>query len=114
MWQVGNIISGDYQILHVLGGPGKSGMGIVYVCYNQKSRFPVAVKTLQDKYLQDISAINRFKWEAEAWVRLGKHQNIVQAYFVEIIEDRPRTSLGGLKPREFVENTAEILTAIGL
>jgi len=29
-------------------------------------------------------------------------------------EDRPHTSLGGLTPREYVENIAKTLTAVGL
>jgi eukaryotic-like serine/threonine-protein kinase len=89
MWQVGDIISDDYQILHVLGGPGKSGMGIVYVCYNRKSRLPVAVKTFQDQYFRDNSARERFRWEAEAWIKLEQHHNIVRAFFVNNIEGRP-------------------------
>jgi len=33
--------------------------------------------------------VDRFKWEAETWVRLEKHYNIVQAKYVLMIEGRP-------------------------
>jgi len=88
-WQVGDRIADQYEIHHILGGPGRSGMGIVYVCYDHGHRRAIAIKTLQDQFLQDRAAINRFKWEAEAWVRLEKHCNIVRAEFVHVMEGRP-------------------------
>jgi len=88
-WQVGDKIENRYEIHHILGGPGKSGMGIVYICYDHEISDPVAIKTFQDKYLTDLAAIKRFKWEAATWVRLEKHYNIVQAEYVKVIEGRP-------------------------
>jgi serine/threonine protein kinase len=88
-WQVGDKVKDRYEIHQILGGPGKSGMGIVYVCYDHKAREPVAIKTLQDQYLREQASIERFKWEAETWVRLEKHYNIVQAEYVQVIEGRP-------------------------
>jgi len=88
-WQVGDRIENRYEIHHILGGLGKSGMGIVYVCYDHQFNEPVALKTFQDKYLQDRASIDHFKWEAETWVRLEKHYNIVQAKYVQEIEGRP-------------------------
>jgi tetratricopeptide (TPR) repeat protein/acyl carrier protein len=88
-WQVGFKLENRYEIRQVLGGPGNSGMGIVYVCYDHEDRVPVAIKTLQDKFLCNQNMVNRFKWEAEAWVRLEKHFNIVQAFYVKEIEGRP-------------------------
>jgi len=88
-WQVGDKIENRYEIYHILGGPGKSGMGIVYICYDHEFKVPVALKTFQDKYFRERAAIDRFKWEAEAWVRLEKHYNIVQARYVDEIGGRP-------------------------
>ena len=88
-WQVGDRIENRYEIYHILGGPGKSGMGIVYICYDHESKTSVALKTFQDKYLRERAAIDRFKWEAEAWVRLEKHYNIVQAKYVDEILGKP-------------------------
>ena len=83
--QVGDRIQNRYEIRDIKYG----GMGIVYICYDHKSGEPVAIKTFQDKFLQDRATISRFKWEAEAWVRLEKHYNIVQAMYVDEIEGRP-------------------------
>jgi serine/threonine protein kinase len=66
-------------------------MGIIYVCYDHESKEPrvLALKTIQDKYFQHPAAANRFKREAETWVRLGKHPNIVQASVVLEIDRQP-------------------------
>jgi serine/threonine protein kinase len=88
-WQIGDRIQNRYEIHRILGGPGKSGMGIVYICYDHEYKVPVAMKTFQDRFLQDRASIDRFKLEAEVWVRLEKHHNIVQAKYVNEIEGRP-------------------------
>ncbi|HEX9916822.1 MAG TPA: serine/threonine-protein kinase [candidate division Zixibacteria bacterium] len=88
-WHVGDRIDNRYQIYRILGGPGKSGMGIVYVCYDHRDMVPVAIKTLQDQFLRDHNLIERFKREAETWVRIEKHYNIVQANYVQEIDGRP-------------------------
>ncbi|MFC2069980.1 tetratricopeptide repeat protein [Chloroflexota bacterium] len=83
MWKVGQKILGKFEILDIKGGPGKSGMGIVYECYDHDSKGIYALKTYQDRYSKSTEFINLFKNEAEIWVRLGNHQNIVRAYFIE-------------------------------
>jgi len=88
-WQVGDRILNRYKIYDVKGGPGRSGMGSVYICYDHESKRAMAIKTLQDRFLQDRASIDRFKWEAEAWVRLEKHYNIVQAWYVDEVGGRP-------------------------
>ena len=88
-WQIGNKIRNRYEIFHILGGPGRSGMGTVYVCYDHEFKKVVAIKTLQDKFLSNRVAVERFKWEAETWVRLEKHRNIVRAEYVGEIDYRP-------------------------
>jgi serine/threonine protein kinase len=88
-WQVGDRVRGRYQVLKILGGPGKSGMGTIYVCYDDEFGEPVAIKTLQEKFLKNKNAVDRFRWEAETWIRLGKHRNIVQALYVDQVNSRP-------------------------
>ena len=84
-WQVGMMIDGRYEIRDIKMG----GMGVVYLCYDPKNIMPVAIKTFQDKYLKDKDSVDRFIYEANAWVDLEKHKNIVRAYYVENIEYRP-------------------------
>lgn len=81
----GELIGNRYRVHNVK----KGGMGQVYLCYDVKSRRPVALKFLQTRFVGDKTLVARFMWEAETWIRLGKHINIVQAYYVDKIEERP-------------------------
>jgi len=84
-WRVGEKIEGRYEIHDIK----KGGMGIVFLCYDHEFKSPVAIKTFQDKYLTDKDSIDRFMWEAETWVKLEKHKNIVRADYVKNISGRP-------------------------
>ena len=64
-WRVGDKILDQYQIKFIK----KGGMGIVFLCYNHVSKAPIAIKTFQDKFLKDATSVERFKVEAETWVR---------------------------------------------
>lgn len=55
----------------------EGGMGIVYVCQGDMGL--IAIKTLRPEISRHPQAEARFIREAEAWIRLGKHQNIVEA-----------------------------------
>jgi len=92
-WVIGDDIDYSHRILQILGGPGKSGMGIVYICYcecnDDLEEETVAIKTLQNRFHEDRALIERFKWEAETWVKLGKHHNIVEAKRVKIHGEKP-------------------------
>jgi len=87
-WHVGDKISGRYEIHQVLGGEGKTGMGIVYVCYDHEHETPYVLKTFQDKFLKDASVRNLFEQEALTWIKLEKYPYIVRAHWVEKIEGR--------------------------
>jgi serine/threonine protein kinase len=89
-YEVGENIGDRYKILEVLGGPGISGMGTVYVCRDQREAgVIVALKTLQERFLSDQAAVDGFKREAEVWIGLGRHHNIVNAMGVALIQRRP-------------------------
>ncbi len=84
-WETGAIVQRRYEISEIEMG----GMGIVYLCYDHLNKKPIAIKTFHDEYIQDRAAIERFKLEADTWISLEKHRNIVQAYWVKITNDRP-------------------------
>lgn len=83
--QKGDILVGEFKILNVFGGKGKSGMGVVYLVESRHYPVPFVLKTFQSN---DQSSINRFEQEARAWVNIGIHNNIVQAIFVDKINDQ--------------------------
>jgi serine/threonine protein kinase len=87
-WQIGDRIGGIYEIREILGGQGKSGMGIVYICYYKWHQKLYAVKTYQDQFITNQSIVQDFFDEANLWMELGKHPNIVQANWVHTFDGR--------------------------
>lgn len=59
-------------------------MAVVYFCLDlAQDGFPIALKTFRPEYLPDRANRDRFLREAQIWVDLGFHPNIVQAYRTE-------------------------------
>lgn len=71
----------------------KGGMGIVYLAHNVDNNVLTgdrsALKTFQDWCFSSPESVQRFMREAEVWVKLGFHRNIVKAISVLRIEDKP-------------------------
>jgi len=84
-WQVGDKIANRYEIYQILSG----GMGIVYVCYDHEFNEKVALKTFKDVYLSIPDVTDYFRKEAEIWIRLGSHENITIAKFIDFIDGKP-------------------------
>lgn len=84
-WQIGYKIENRYEIHDIKQG----GFGIVYICYDHEFKYPVAIKTFQEKFLSSQKAIDDFTNEAITWTKLDKHKNIVKAYYVKNIEGQP-------------------------
>jgi len=89
-WQIGDKIQNRWEIYKILGGPGQSGMGIVYVVYDHEWKEALAAKTFQDEvFAKNPQTADRFTQEALAWVNLDVHQNVTEARFVQTIEGKP-------------------------
>lgn len=88
-WQIGDSILGRYKVLEIRGGPGKSGMGVVFIVLDQETGNIYATKTLQDWCANNVRSRKRFERESRMWIELENHPNIVKAYFLEHINDRP-------------------------
>ena len=84
-WEVGDRILDRYEILDIRPG----GMGVVYVVGDYEWNKLFAIKTFQDRFLWNKDVIDRFTKEAETWVNLERHTNIVFASFVREIEGKP-------------------------
>jgi serine/threonine protein kinase len=85
--EAGDFIGDDFDIYQVIEG----GMGIVYICYNNKDKNIYALKTIKkydifndDKIQKENQPLKEiFKQEAYSWMNLGKHPYIVRAYTVQ-------------------------------
>jgi serine/threonine protein kinase len=80
----GDYVAGEYRVLEVFGGEGKSGMGVVYLVEHRSFYQPFVLKTYQSSALGDRKT--RFRKEAETWVQLGSHPNIVRCLWVNEID----------------------------
>ena len=85
-WEIGQIIDEKYEIQDILA---KDDRKIIYKVRHCQWNIPLAVRSQLEKESQV-----RFFHQAERWVELGKHPNVVSAYYVQRI--------GGI-PRLFVE-----------
>jgi serine/threonine protein kinase/cytochrome c-type biogenesis protein CcmH/NrfG len=86
---VGDLLAERYEIHAIKRG----GMGLVLLGYDREFKEPVALKTFQDRFLADERSRQRFRREAEAWVQLDRHPNIVYAHYFSFIADKPYLAL---------------------
>lgn len=80
----GDLIGGEHRVLAVFGGKGKSGQGVVYLVEHPDAPDPFVLKTFQS--LEPV-ARDHFIHEAEMWVSMGRHPNLVPAIWVRLIDD---------------------------
>lgn len=85
----GDRIENRYEVADVLWG----GMGVVYLCYDHEQREAVAIKSFQERFLENERAVARFTHEAVTWIRVEKHRHIVQARLVQQVSGRPHIIL---------------------
>ncbi len=100
-WQIGDKIADHYEIHKVLTG----GMGMVYVCYDNRDKTPVVLKTFQNKYFFSNEAVKFFKKEAYIWTVLEQFPYIVRVYRVEKLEEKLFIALEYIPPDRQGRNT---------
>lgn len=81
-YAIGDSIAGEYQVLDKFAG----GMGFVYLVKHHSEDTPFVLKTLQRP--ENESERAQFLREAEIWLGLGRHRNIVRARFVNLLDGR--------------------------
>ena len=86
-WRVGQTIADLYE---VRGINREGGMAIVYFVWHAAWRIELVIKSPRPELFADATARKRFLGEAETWVKLGMHPNIVTAYYVRELEGFPR------------------------
>ncbi len=104
-FEAGSILAGQYQIFDIKAG----GMGCVYLAEDLSARksgrmLKVAIKSVMNfdewqsiqqargrtaEQVQYNSLLVRFRREAMNWVRLGKHPNIILAFLVIEVGQKP-------------------------
>ncbi|MDQ7824253.1 MAG: tetratricopeptide repeat protein [Candidatus Eremiobacteraeota bacterium] len=84
-WHKGDIIEKNYEVLE----SHKGGMGIVYIVKDLSSGQVYALKSFQEQFLWNERILKMFIKEAEIWVKLGSHRNIVQARTFKNLDGKP-------------------------
>ena len=90
-WETGDVIDGKYEVQKILG---QGAMGIVYKVYHREWDLDLAVKMPLPHLVANEVSKARFIREAQTWVDLGLHPNVVQCWYVR--------ELGGI-PRVFMD-----------
>lgn len=85
-WQPQQVILGLYRVIGVLG---EGAMGKVYRVYHQGWNMDLAVKSPRQEILTAPGASENIFKEAETWVNLGLHPNIVSCYYVRSLSGIP-------------------------
>ncbi len=73
-----------YEIREVKEG----GMGKVYIVWDTRFKATFALKTVKEEFIDSAESWNLFKREAEFWIKLGVHPNIVLAFGIEEFEGK--------------------------
>ena len=93
-WEIGDRIDGKYEVKEVIG---QGGMGSVCKVRHMEWNIDMAVKMPLTDLVADEQSKHRFIREAQTWVDLGLHPNIVQCYYVRDIGGIPRIFMDYLK-----------------
>lgn len=84
--QPGQVLDHRYDIKELVG---RGGMGTVYRVRDWDWNVDLAVKVPARHLISDWVAKERFLLEAQTWIELGVHPNIVQCWFVREHEGSP-------------------------
>ncbi|MEJ8821527.1 serine/threonine-protein kinase [Variovorax humicola] len=79
-FQRGELILGRYEVLDKLGA---GGVGNVVLVYSHEVSRLYALKVLRHEHRANAAAVARFRKEAELWVAIGEHPNLVSAEIIE-------------------------------
>ena len=78
-WEVGQTVDECYEVKEILG---YGGMGIVYRVHHTGWDIDLAVKCVQEGQRANKEIVEGFLHEADRWIHLGLHPNVVSAHYV--------------------------------
>ncbi|MEZ5550013.1 MAG: tetratricopeptide repeat protein [Pseudomonadales bacterium] len=104
-YRPGQTIQGRWRIRSVVGGHGNSGMGIVYIADDTLEQRDVAIKTFQPELVANGQIRQLLLREANVWLSMGRHPNIVHVENVEVFGTQPFIFMEYVQPDAKGRNT---------
>jgi putative transposase len=105
------------EAITIDNGPEFAGKALDEWAYRHgvKLNFIRPGKPIENAYAESFISRLRDECLNENWfISLNHAREVIEYWRIDYNEGRPHTSLGGLTPREYVENTGKFLTAVGL
>ncbi len=92
MWNVGDLVLGLYEVKPLSDKMyyAEGGMGVVNRVYHREWDMDLAVKSPKPHVFQTEGGKLVYEKEAQTWIELGLHPNIVTCYLVRRISNIPR------------------------
>jgi len=92
LWNVGDLILGVYEVKPIAEGVphAEGGVGVVHRIYHREWDMDLAVKSPKPQFFQTEHGKKSYEQEAQTWIELGLHPNIVTCYLVRRIGGIPR------------------------
>lgn len=86
-WRRGDVVEDLYEVREVITS---GGMSLVHRVFHRQWNIELAVKTPNAQHVETAADIRNFEAQAEAWVQLGLHPNVVSCVYVREIDCIPR------------------------
>ncbi len=86
-WRVGDVVEDLYEVQQVIES---GGMGVVHRVHHRGWNMDLAVKTPKPELVSSPQQVADFETEAETWVGLGLHPNVVACVYVRRLRGLPR------------------------
>ena len=105
------------EVVTLDNGPEFAGKALDEWAYRKgvKLNFIRPGKPIENAYAESFIGRLRDECLNENWfISLKDARDIIESWRIDYNDGRPHSSLGGLAPREYVENRAKTLTAVGL
>jgi len=80
----GKMLDATYEVFDEFSG----SFGTVYLAFNHSINAVIALKTYKKEFSSNLEVRKRFLQEAQLWIELGSHPNILRAHAIDEINNR--------------------------